>query len=47
MRDTAALAFRYNKPLTVRLFPCAGLAPGDMAVFQSNDLCNCPVFKVD
>ena len=47
MRDTATLAFRYNKPLTVRLFPCAGLNAGDMTAFESDDLCNCTVFKVD
>lgn len=47
MRDTATLAFRYNKPLTVRLFPCAGLSAGDTTAFESDDLCNCTVFKVD
>jgi len=47
MCDTATLAFRYSKPLTVRLFPCAGLGPGDKTAFESDDLCNCPVFKVD
>lgn len=46
MRDTATLAFRYNKPLTVRLFPCAGLSAGEMTAFESDDLCNCTVFKV-
>lgn len=47
MRDTATLAFRYSKPLTVRLFPCPGLAAGEMTQFESDDLCNCTVFKVD
>eukprot|EP00040_Diaphanoeca_grandis_P029658 m.174057 g.174057 ORF g.174057 m.174057 type:complete len:413 (+) comp31751_c0_seq2:175-1413(+) len=47
MRDTGTLAFRYKKPLTVRLFPCAGLNVGDMTAFESDDLCNCTVFKVD
>ena len=47
MRDTATLAFRYSKPLTVRLFPCAGLDVGDTTAFESDDLCNCTVFKVD
>jgi len=47
MRDTGTLAFRYNKPLTVRLFPCMGLEPGDMTAFDSDDLCNCTVFKVE
>ena len=46
MRDTAALAFRYNKPLTVRLFPCEGRKAGDMTAFESDDLCNCTCFKV-
>ena len=47
MRDTATLALRYNKPLTVRLFPCEGLNAGEMTSFESDDLCNCTVFKVD
>jgi len=46
LRDTATLAFRYNKPLTVRLFPCMGLAAGDLTAFESDDLCNCTVFAV-
>lgn len=40
------LAFRLNKPLTVRLFPCPGLKAGDMTQFTSPDLCNCTVFAV-
>ena len=47
MRDTGTLAFRYSKPLTVRLFPCPGLEAGEMTTFESDDLCNCTVFKVD
>jgi uncharacterized protein (UPF0210 family) len=47
MRDVGALAFRYAKPLTVRLFPCPGLEAGDLTVFESPDLCNCTVFRVD
>lgn len=46
MADTGAMAFRLSKPLTVRLFPCPGLAAGDMTRFTSSDLCNCTVFAV-
>jgi hypothetical protein len=31
----------------VRLFPCEGLAAGEMTVFESDDLCNCAVFAVE
>ncbi len=47
MRDTAAMAFRLNKPLTVRLFPVPGLKAGDITQFESSDLCNCAVLAVD
>ena len=47
MRDTAAMAFRLNKPLTVRLFPVPGLKAGDITAFESEDLCNCAVLAVD
>ena len=46
MRDTAAMAFRLNKPLTVRLFPVPGLGAGDITPFESDDLCNCAVLAV-
>ena len=46
MRDTGTLAFRLNKPLTVRLFPAPGLAAGELTRFQSDDLCNCLVLAV-
>lgn len=46
MGDTGTLAFRLNKPLTVRLFPCPGLKAGDTTKFTSADLCNCTVFDV-
>lgn len=42
-QDTATLAFRLNKPLTVRVFPVPGKQAGDMTEFQSADLCNCAV----
>ncbi|VVS95631.1 DUF711 family protein [Desulfoluna spongiiphila] len=46
MRDTGTMAFRLNKPLTVRLFPVPGLSAGDMTAFESSDLCNCAVLAV-
>jgi len=46
MRDTGTMAYRLNKPLTVRLFPVPGLSAGDMTVFESDDLCNCAVLPV-
>ena len=46
MRDTGTMAFRLNKPLTVRVFPVPNLKAGDMTAFQSDDLCNCAVLAV-
>ncbi|AXX92007.1 hypothetical protein CPU12_00210 [Malaciobacter molluscorum LMG 25693] len=46
MRDTGTMAFRLNKPLTVRLFPYPGLKQGDITAYESDDLCNCAVLKV-
>ncbi len=46
MRDTGTMAYRLNKPLTVRLFPVPGLRAGDMTSFESDDLCNCAVLAV-
>ena len=46
IRDTAALAFRLNKPLTVRLFPVPGAQAGAIARLGSADLCECAVFDV-
>ncbi|WP_444936048.1 DUF711 family protein [Microbulbifer sp. JMSA004] len=46
MRDTGTMAYRLNKPLTVRLFPVPGLTAGDQTVFESDDLCNCTVLSV-
>ena len=46
MADCGTMAFRLRKPLTVRLFPCPGLAAGQMTTFTSADLCNCTVFAV-
>lgn len=46
MRDTGTLAYRLNKPLTVRLFPAPGLQAGEITRFESDDLCNCAVLAV-
>lgn len=46
MRDTGTMAFRLNKPLTVRLFPVPGLSSGEHTSFESDDLCNCAVLAV-
>jgi uncharacterized protein (UPF0210 family) len=46
MRDTGTLAFRLDKPLTVRLFPVPELKAGDITAFESDDLCNCAVLDV-
>jgi len=46
MRDTGSMAFRLNKPLTVRLFPVPGLQAGELTAFESADLCNCAVLAV-
>jgi hypothetical protein len=40
------MAFRLDKPLTVRLFPAPKLNAGDLTVFESDDLCNCAVLAV-
>ena len=45
-RDTGTMAFRLNKPLTVRLFPVPGLKAGDITKFESDDLCNSAVLLV-
>lgn len=46
MCDTGTMAFRLNKPLTVRLFPVPQLIAGDITAFESDDLCNCAVLAV-
>ena len=46
MRDTGTMAYRLNKPLTVRLFPVPDLKAGDSTAFESDDLCNCAVLAV-
>lgn len=44
--DTGTLAFRLNKPLTVRLFPVPNKQAGEMTDFQSDDLCNSAILVV-
>lgn len=44
--DVTALAYRLNKPLSVRLFPVPGLKAGDMTAFENPNLCNTKVFDV-
>lgn len=46
MRDTATMAFRLNKPLTVRLFPVPNKEVGDISEFESDDLCNSKILEV-
>lgn len=46
MRDTGTMAYRLNKPLTVRVFPVPGLKAGELTVFESADLCNCAVLAL-
>merc|ERR1712137_606019 len=46
MQDTGTLAFRLNKPLTVRLFPVVGKKSGEMTEFTSPDLCNCGILDI-
>ena len=46
MRDTGTMAYRLNKPLTVRLFPVPNLKEGDITKFESDDLCNSAVLAL-
>ncbi|WP_218564830.1 DUF711 family protein [Suttonella ornithocola] len=46
MRDTGTMAFRLNKPLTVRVFPVPNTSAGELTTFESDDLCNCAVLAV-
>ncbi|QLB12616.1 hypothetical protein A6A11_02845 [Bisgaardia hudsonensis] len=46
MRDTGTMAFRLNKPLTVRLFPIPNRQAGEMTYFESDDLCNSRILSV-
>lgn len=44
--ETAALAFRLNKPLSVRLLPMPGKSAGELTDIVSPYLCNTKVFHV-
>ncbi|WP_373777577.1 DUF711 family protein [Glaesserella sp.] len=46
MRDSGTMAFRLNKPLTVRLFPVPNREAGEMTYFESDDLCNSRILAV-
>ncbi len=46
MRDTGTMAFRLNKPLTVRLFPYPEKEAGELTEYESDDLCNCAILEV-
>ncbi len=46
MRETGTLAFRLDKPLSVRLFPYPNLKAGQMTKYESDDLCNCKILAV-
>ncbi|OOF63818.1 DUF711 family protein [Rodentibacter pneumotropicus] len=46
MRDTGTMAFRLNKPLTVRLFPIPNKIAGEISEFDSDDLCNCRILGI-
>ena len=46
MRDTGTMAFRLNKPLTVRLFPYPQKNAGEITEYESDDLCNCSILAV-
>ncbi|MDP8171357.1 DUF711 family protein [Pasteurella skyensis] len=46
MRDTGTMAFRLNKPLTVRVFPIPNAEAGEMTIFESDDLCNSKILAI-
>ncbi|MBR0572697.1 MULTISPECIES: DUF711 family protein [Pasteurellaceae] len=46
MRDTGTMAFRLNKPLTVRVFPIPNAKAGDSTQFESDDLCNSKILAI-
>ena len=46
MRDTGTMAFRLNKPLTVRLFPIPNKVAGEISEFESDVLCNCRLLHI-
>lgn len=44
--DTAALALKWNKPLSARLFPVSGKSAGERTAFDSPHLTNCRILSV-
>jgi uncharacterized protein (UPF0210 family) len=44
--ETAALAFRLNKPLSCRVLPMQGKVAGDVTDVDSPYLCNCKIFSL-
>lgn len=46
LTDVAALAVKWDKPLSCRLFPVPGLAAGDMTAFDSPYLVNTKVLPL-
>ena len=44
--DVAALAGRWNKPLSCRVFPVPGGKAGDLTTFDSPYMCNSRIFEV-
>ena len=44
--DVAAVAKRWNKSLTCRVFPVPGLQQGERTTFDSPYLCNCKVLSL-
>lgn len=47
IRDTAALAVRWRKPLSVRLYPVPGKRVGELASFSDPELTSCRVMPLD
>jgi uncharacterized protein len=45
--DVASLAFKWHKPLSARLLPVAGKAPGDMTEFDDPYLVNATIQPID
>jgi uncharacterized protein len=44
--DVAAMAGKWNKPLSCRVFPVAGAVAGEMTTFESPYLVNAPIFRL-
>ena len=44
--DVAALAGRWNKPLSCRVFPVHGKVAGEMTTFDSPYMCNSRIFDL-